>query len=162
MRLTALSLASASAGSFFISSGGRYLAGCGERTNERRNCLGRRSGSMHNSSISQCLPSVSQSESERGCLLRCRLVGRGSGSRWARLMNIWVRSSSLYVCTVRIDSLPHRKWKENKQQPGTAGPGNMFGCSLVSFHFLWGKLSTRTVQVYMWVFFAFVYILQLT
>ena len=23
---------------------------------------------------------------------------------------------------VRIDSLPHRKWKETKQQPGTAGP----------------------------------------
>ena len=30
--------------------------------------------------------------------------------------------------TVHVDSLPHRKWKETKQQPGTAGPGNMLGC----------------------------------
>ena len=49
-------------------------------------------------------------------------------------------------CTVRVDSLAHRKWKEIKQQPGTAGPGNMLGCCLISFHFLWGKLSTRTVE----------------
>ena len=48
--------------------------------------------------------------------------------------------------TVRVDSLPHRKWREIQQQPGTAGPGNMLGCCLISFHFLWGKLSTRTVH----------------
>ena len=48
--------------------------------------------------------------------------------------------------TVRINSLPHRKWKETKQQPGTAGPGNMLGCCLVSINFLWGKLSMRTVD----------------
>ena len=47
--------------------------------------------------------------------------------------------------TVRVDSLPHRKWREIQQQPGTAGPGNMLGCCLIYFHFLWGKLSTRTV-----------------
>ena len=41
--------------------------------------------------------------------------------------------------------MAHRKWKETKQEPGTAGPGNMLGCCLVSFHFLWGKLSTLTV-----------------
>ena len=28
----------------------------------------------------------------------------------------------------------HRKWKENKLQPGTAGPGNMLGCCLISVH----------------------------
>ena len=33
--------------------------------------------------------------------------------------------------------MAHRKWKEIKQQPGTAGPGNMLGCCLLSFHFLW-------------------------
>ena len=38
--------------------------------------------------------------------------------------------------TVRVDSLPHRKWKGIKQQPGTAGPGNMLGCCLIYFHFL--------------------------
>ena len=47
--------------------------------------------------------------------------------------------------TVRVDSLPHRKWKEIKQEPGTAGPGNMLGCCLIYFHFRWGKLSTLTV-----------------
>ena len=50
--------------------------------------------------------------------------------------------------TVRVDSLAHRKWKETKQQPRTAGPGNMLGCCLISFHFLWGKLSTLTVHVH--------------
>ena len=41
----------------------------------------------------------------------------------------------------------HRKWKETKQQPRTAGPGNMLGCCLVSFHFLLTILSTSTVPV---------------
>ena len=50
------------------------------------------------------------------------------------------------TCTVRVDSLPHRKSIEIKQQPGTAGPGNMLGCCLIYFHFRWGKLSTLTVQ----------------
>ena len=49
--------------------------------------------------------------------------------------------------TVRVDSLPHRKWREIQQQPGTAGSGNMLGCCLIFLHFLWGKLSTRTVYV---------------
>ena len=31
------------------------------------------------------------------------------------------------------------------QQPGTAGPGNMLGSCLISFHFLWAILSTSTV-----------------
>ena len=31
--------------------------------------------------------------------------------------------------------MAHRKLKETKQQPGTAGPANMLGCCLVSFHF---------------------------
>ena len=47
--------------------------------------------------------------------------------------------------TVRVDSFPHRKWIEIQQQPGTAGPGNMLGRCLIYYHFLWGKLSTRTV-----------------
>ena len=32
--------------------------------------------------------------------------------------------------------MSHRKWKETKQQPGTAGPGNILGCCLVSLCFL--------------------------
>ena len=39
-----------------------------------------------------------------------------------------------------------RQFGPTKQPPGTAGPGNMLGCCLVSFHFVWGKLSMRTVQ----------------
>ena len=45
----------------------------------------------------------------------------------------------------RIDSLPHRKWKETKQQPSMLTGPAVPACCLVSFHFLWGKLSTRTV-----------------
>ena len=43
--------------------------------------------------------------------------------------------------------MAHRKWKETKLQPRSAGPGNMLGCCcLVSFHFLWANLrSTSTV-----------------
>ena len=47
--------------------------------------------------------------------------------------------------TVRVDSLPYRKWKETKQHPSMLpGPAVAGGC-LVYFHFLWGKLSMRTV-----------------
>ena len=47
------------------------------------------------------------------------------------------------ACGYRI---AHRKGKETKQQPGTAGPGNMLGCSLISFHFLWAIHPIRPVQ----------------
>ena len=46
--------------------------------------------------------------------------------------------------------MAHRKWKEPKQLPGTSGPGNMLGCCLIYIHFLWGKLSTRTVHPQYW------------
>ena len=39
----------------------------------------------------------------------------------------------------------HRKWKETKLQPGTAGLGNMLGCCLLSFHFLWAILCPQAV-----------------
>ena len=42
--------------------------------------------------------------------------------------------------------MAHRIWKETKQEPGTAGPGNMIGCCSVSFSFLWSILSTSTVE----------------
>ena len=37
-------------------------------------------------------------------------------------------------------------WKETKQQPGTAGPGNMLGCCLICFHFLWDIHPIRPVE----------------
>ena len=45
--------------------------------------------------------------------------------------------------------MAHRIWKETKQQPGRAGPGDMLGCCLVYFHLLWIILSTSTVHVYL-------------
>ena len=42
--------------------------------------------------------------------------------------------------------MAHRKWKETKLQPGTAGPGNMLGCCLFSFHILWAILCPQAVQ----------------
>ena len=43
--------------------------------------------------------------------------------------------------------MAHRKWKETKMQPGTAGPGNMLGCCLVIFHFLWAILCPQAVHI---------------
>ena len=68
--------------------------------------------------------------------------GRGNNPLFYRTSLLCSSSPSTAcrpVCTVRVDSLPHRKWREIQQQPGTAGPGNMLGCCLISFHFLWGK-----------------------
>ena len=50
------------------------------------------------------------------------------------------------ICTVLVIRMAHRIWKETKQHPATAEPGNMLGSCLVSFHFLWTILSTSTVQ----------------
>ena len=50
------------------------------------------------------------------------------------------------LCTVLVLRMAQRKWKDTKQEPGTAGQGNMLGCCLISFHFLWAILSTSTVQ----------------
>ena len=50
--------------------------------------------------------------------------------------------------TVLVLRMAHRVWRETKQQPGTAGPGNMLDCCLVSFHFLSTILSTSTVLNY--------------
>ena len=42
--------------------------------------------------------------------------------------------------------MAHRKWKEAKQLPGTAGLGNMLGCCLISFHFLLAIHPIRPVH----------------
>ena len=39
-------------------------------------------------------------------------------------------------CTEWMECMSHRQWKETKQQPGTAGQGNILGCCLVSSCFL--------------------------
>ena len=40
-------------------------------------------------------------------------------------------------CTACGYRMAHRKRKDPKLQPGTAGPGSMIGSCLVSFHFLY-------------------------
>ena len=45
--------------------------------------------------------------------------------------------------TVRVDSLPHRKWKETKQQPSMLPGPAVPGCRLVSFHILGRDFVTR-------------------
>ena len=47
----------------------------------------------------------------------------------------------------RTEWMLHRKRKETKQQPGTAGQGNILGFCLVSFHFLWAIHPIRPVTV---------------
>ena len=42
--------------------------------------------------------------------------------------------------------MAHWKWKETKQEPGTDGPGNMLGCCLISFHFLWAILCLQALH----------------
>ena len=49
--------------------------------------------------------------------------------------------------TGRMGWMAYRKWKECKQQPSTAGPGNMLGCCLIYFHFLWAIHPIRPVYV---------------
>ena len=48
--------------------------------------------------------------------------------------------------TGQMGWMAHRKWKEIMQQPGTAGSGNMLGCCLLSFHFLWAIHPIRHVH----------------
>ena len=58
------------------------------------------------------------------------------------ISNIYRRVHS----TGRMGWMAHQKWKEAKQLPGTAGPGKMLGCCLISFHFLWAIHPIRPVQ----------------
>ena len=53
--------------------------------------------------------------------------------------------------TVLVLRIAHRVLKETKQHPGTAGPDNMLGSCLVSFHFLLAILSTSTVDSLLYV-----------
>ena len=63
---------------------------------------------------------------------------------WMDGWHPWLQDIGTW-CTVLVIRMAQRKWKDSKQQPGTAGPGNMLGCCLIYFHFLWAILSTSTV-----------------
>ena len=63
-------------------------------------------------------------------------------------VDIKIKVVFLYrLCTGQMGWMAHRKWKEAKQLPSTAGPGNMLGCSLISFHFLWAIHPIRPVGI---------------
>ena len=57
----------------------------------------------------------------------------------------WPYPSQIH--TEWMEWMSHRKRKETKQQPGTAGPGNMLGCCLVSHCLLYDIHSTHPVHV---------------
>ena len=54
---------------------------------------------------------------------------------------------SLSATTGRMGWMAHWKWKEIKQQPGTAGPGNMLGSCLVPCHFRCDIHPIRPVHI---------------
>ena len=72
---------------------------------------------------------------------------KSPGTRWVSIMS-GEKNTLDFLLGASIYSLriAHRKWKETNLQPGTAGPGNMLGCCLVSFHFLWVILCPQAVQ----------------
>ena len=50
--------------------------------------------------------------------------------------NIGQDAKMSFKSTEWMERMSHRKQKETKQQPGTAWPGNILGCCLVSLRFL--------------------------
>ena len=52
----------------------------------------------------------------------------------------------MFASTACGHRMAHRKGKETKLLPSTAGPGNMLGCCLNSFHFLWANLCPQAVD----------------
>ena len=54
-----------------------------------------------------------------------------------------------HLTTGWMEWMSHRKRKETKQQPGTARPGNILGCCLVSLRFLFDIHSIHSEQVYL-------------
>ena len=50
-----------------------------------------------------------------------------------------------------MEWMPHRKRKETKQPPGTAWPGNILGCCLVSLRFLCHIHSIHSVYIYVYI-----------
>ena len=62
-----------------------------------------------------------------------------------QFVKLYVVTKTEKNCTVLVLRMTHGIWKETKQEPSTAGTGNMLGSCLVSFHFLVAILSTSTV-----------------
>ena len=59
-----------------------------------------------------------------------------------------VHHPSASQCTVLMRRMPHRKWRECKQQLRCWPDFSLLCCSFVSLHFLWGILHTGTVHFY--------------
>ena len=59
--------------------------------------------------------------------------------------DILIRKGDLSACSEWMEWMSHRKRKEIKQQPGTAGQGNILGCCLVNLRFLCDIHSIHSV-----------------
>ena len=77
------------------------------------------------------------------CLRAKKILEEGSSSQEVLVI---AGDMIFQVCTGRMGWMAHRKWKEIKQQPGTAVPGNILGGCLVSLHFLYDIHSIHFVQ----------------
>ena len=60
-------------------------------------------------------------------------------------LKFWKQRKTERLATACGHRIAHRKWKEIKLQPGTAGPGNRLGCCLISFHFMWAILCPQAI-----------------
>ena len=77
------------------------------------------------------------------------LAGAGRSARplaWKKRGFAPFYTRQKYRTTACGHRIAHRKWKETKLQPGTAGPGNMLGCCTISFHFRWAILCPQAVE----------------
>ena len=65
--------------------------------------------------------------------------------RYHAMLLLKIVRENVKILTACGHRIAHRKWKESKLQPGTAGPGNRLGCCLISFRFLWAILCPQAV-----------------
>ena len=72
----------------------------------------------------------------------CLMFAKVTGCKVIRLVRSFFLGKAMAIttfmpCTEWMECMSHRKQKETKQHPGTAGPGNILGCCLVYLRFLY-------------------------
>ena len=77
--------------------------------------------------------------------LRCLQIFKVRKAGIVRMLSFPTKTGDTTVLVLRM---AHRKWKETKQQPSMLPGPAVPGSCLISLHFRWGKLSTRTVEFY--------------
>ena len=91
-------------------------------------------------------PALILHEAEHNSFVEIKRKFKGLGSQFE--ISLVCKASTVLCssCTAYGHRIAHRKWKDTKLQPGTAGPGKRLGCCLVSFHFLWTILCPQAVD----------------